>query len=1021
MSSSQAQSAAVKPQEAPAATDKKTASVSPFDRLPVKVAFGAPPPNSPYHTQRAADARANARTYLSAETIAEAQEALVEAGLRRANGKVEDVADHNALTLAAALTYAEHGMYVADAHGLFSDGTLTRSKERGGCKAPRGAKWQERATTDAEEIVNFWTGRGEYPENAKGEIHKYARVSAPRNVSIVFKPGCKFFAFDVDGEKGQESLAALEAEHGALPATWTSLSGSQSGFHMIFRTSESILNTASAIAPGIDIRGEDGQIIAPPSVHPTFGFYEWEEGRAPGEVEIADAPEWLVKLALESSKKTQAARGRRNRPAGQAASKVYEPKDPTGDIAGFEAILETIGDHAEGFDKPIYRAACSYFGAHGWDADSVPLFDQLQEAILAAPCDDNRNEDRYAATEYLENRIEQARDYIAAAQAEEEDLFDEDAGHLTEPGEEGPASAGASAAQSGEFEPVADWLPKKKYTVIDGTIFRKAKGENPPVPICGAFDVVGRSSNVDGTEAAGIIMSFRNKNGVTIEKTIPRVDIMTDGNAVIATLADADMVIAGRGKAANDLLLDLLHDITPQRQIPMVPSPGWTRDRADRVSGFMCPTGQYIPVQPGTVRLNSDARVKDCDVMGTFGGWQDAVHAAMDVKENFYWSVGVATGFAGPIMQLMRIDPVGLYYTGESGQGKSEAARMAVTPWTTCAVKKGLFRTMDATNNAGEDLAVMGTATVCAMDEVGAMKRPQDLPSLLFGLSSGAGKDRKKGRGAGLADTAAFCPFFLFTSERSMREVIEGAGGNYLNGLGRRFPTIDTNAGIKIDDDKLAKVKAHGANFGHAGPLFVRWLIAEGYHENPQRLHKRRDELTATLVGETGSNRLKEAGAVFALVALAGELAQKAGIIHRDVFPAVKRAYEAFKGTDEGEGLEGDGKVLSEFRAWLATEMGITVQKADAFIDPDARPQYRAAVGWYTNEKFILVWDKLNTLPQGINGTRASLMKALNAIGAIEKSGTNNAHTSLPDEVETAGGGVRKVANVRIMWDKLEL
>lgn len=175
------------------------------------------------------------------------------------------------------------------------------------------------------------------------------------------------------------------------------------------------------------------------------------EGHAPGEVEIAYAPEWLVRLALESSKKTQAERVRRIRPEGMARSKVHEPREATGGGAGFEGHLEDIGDHASGlgFNAPIYSAACSYFGTHGSDADTVPLFDRLQQVILAADCEDTRHEDRYATEDYLEGQIARARIFIAgtevfrdagADEVGEEDLADigdsdrEEAGALTRQG-----------------------------------------------------------------------------------------------------------------------------------------------------------------------------------------------------------------------------------------------------------------------------------------------------------------------------------------------------------------------------------------------------------------------------------------------------------------------------------------------------------------------------------------------------------------------------------------------------------
>lgn len=373
----------------------------------------------PYNTPQAEEARTDALSRSIGDRWNDVATALIEAGLVRYRADVPDVADHNTLTLSAALQYGECGLHAVDSHALHNNGKPTNTTAAG-IKVPRGAKWQDRATTDPDELIAFWTGNGKYPKNSQGKNYSYANVKAPRNVSIVFPEGCGLFALDLDGEAGLRALEDLEEQYGQLPDTPTSISGS-GGAHLIFRTSEPILNTASAIAPGVDIRGEGGQIIAAPSVHPSGGFYRWEEDLAPGEVDIADAPEWLVNLALEASKKTQTKPkyGRRRRAEGQAPSEVHEPIEPTGDSTGFEAKLATIGDNADGFDMPIYRAACSWFAAHGVDADTFDLKETLQCAVIDAECDDSRNVGRYATDEYLDGRIKQARTFITKQRAEE--------------------------------------------------------------------------------------------------------------------------------------------------------------------------------------------------------------------------------------------------------------------------------------------------------------------------------------------------------------------------------------------------------------------------------------------------------------------------------------------------------------------------------------------------------------------------------------------------------------------------
>jgi hypothetical protein len=52
------------------------------------------------------------------------------------------------------------------------------------------------------------------------------------------------------------------------------------------------------LGPGLDVRGEGGQIVAPPSVHPETGrAYAWEVFNNPLDgAEVADMPAWLVSM-----------------------------------------------------------------------------------------------------------------------------------------------------------------------------------------------------------------------------------------------------------------------------------------------------------------------------------------------------------------------------------------------------------------------------------------------------------------------------------------------------------------------------------------------------------------------------------------------------------------------------------------------------------------------------------------------------------------------------------------------------
>jgi Bifunctional DNA primase/polymerase, N-terminal/Family of unknown function (DUF5906) len=152
-----------------------------------------------------------------------------------------------------------------------------------------GRKWG--ATTDADEI--------------RRNFKKWPNA----NVGIVTGEESGFFVVETDtaeghgdGVDGAAALAKLEAEHGALPATREAESPSGS-IHRLFKhpgPGFKIKNSASAIGPGIDVRGDGGMVVAPPSIKPGKGVYIWRN-----ELPIADAPQWLLDKIASGKEKPE--------------------------------------------------------------------------------------------------------------------------------------------------------------------------------------------------------------------------------------------------------------------------------------------------------------------------------------------------------------------------------------------------------------------------------------------------------------------------------------------------------------------------------------------------------------------------------------------------------------------------------------------------------------------------------------------------------------------------------------------
>lgn len=115
------------------------------------------------------------------------------------------------------------------------------------------------------------------------------------NVGIVTGAVSSLIVVDVDPKHGgEESLDALQASHGPLPLTPEVRTGG-GGRHLYFRHPGGSVRNRVGFALGLDLRGDGGVIVAPPSVHPSSHLYQWV-GAFPKLSDFAASPRWLLSL-----------------------------------------------------------------------------------------------------------------------------------------------------------------------------------------------------------------------------------------------------------------------------------------------------------------------------------------------------------------------------------------------------------------------------------------------------------------------------------------------------------------------------------------------------------------------------------------------------------------------------------------------------------------------------------------------------------------------------------------------------
>ncbi|HEY7117511.1 MAG TPA: bifunctional DNA primase/polymerase [Tepidisphaeraceae bacterium] len=131
------------------------------------------------------------------------------------------------------------------------------------------------ATTDRAALAQWWAI---YPD---------------ANVGVATGDASGVVVIDIDlgGEDIFDNLIAL---HGKLEPTWMAGTGS-GGIHLYYQMpGADIRNSASAIGPGIDVRGNGGYVVAPPSRHVSGAAYCWDDSWHPDQVALGALPEWLL-------------------------------------------------------------------------------------------------------------------------------------------------------------------------------------------------------------------------------------------------------------------------------------------------------------------------------------------------------------------------------------------------------------------------------------------------------------------------------------------------------------------------------------------------------------------------------------------------------------------------------------------------------------------------------------------------------------------------------------------------------
>jgi hypothetical protein len=213
----------------------------------------------------------------------------------------------------------------------------------GSWKRPRLAEWttlQESLIPDA--TFERWYGAG--GEHASRQNMGILTGRASGNV----------FVIDLDDQKGPSAdewwrgILALH-NNSIEPETWRQRTGG-GGRQILFKAPTGWHAPTNRTPIGVDIRGQGGFAVMPSSFHETGRLYEWQTGFAPFEIEIAQAPDWLLAAIEELTAKYGGDKG-----GGRRTERTASPG------SDYDAFGNRIDGRDEEMRDVVWRAVLEWY------------------------------------------------------------------------------------------------------------------------------------------------------------------------------------------------------------------------------------------------------------------------------------------------------------------------------------------------------------------------------------------------------------------------------------------------------------------------------------------------------------------------------------------------------------------------------------------------------------------------------------------------------------------------------------
>lgn len=158
---------------------------------------------------------------------------------------------------------------------------------------------------------------------------------------------------DIDGPRGHKNFMKLLDKHNGRKGTYTAAVWTpRGGTHLYFRAPPAItIPNRRDLVPSVDVRGEGGYVVAPPSIGPSGHPYKVASYSKAQKRKAIELPDWLVQLILPPPLEQ---RPREPLKASNGLATAYGAAA----TRKWQAQLSEVPE-GSGRTNELYRAACS--------------------------------------------------------------------------------------------------------------------------------------------------------------------------------------------------------------------------------------------------------------------------------------------------------------------------------------------------------------------------------------------------------------------------------------------------------------------------------------------------------------------------------------------------------------------------------------------------------------------------------------------------------------------------------------